>query len=118
MSTRPYKDEFRIHPSEREALPEYLIEHVDRLHAELSNGSQWSCELEIAQEPHHYSIRLSSSRLTISTSLNGETDTVSIDADDFDERGGIGDILMSMVEGGALPADLDPHDLSISEGLI
>ena len=116
MSTRPYKDEFLIHPTEREVLPRYLLDPIDRLHTHLSVGDPWSCDISINQNPHLYAVRISPSTLTVSTSLNGETDTVVHNPAEFDRRGGIGDRLRTMSEAGALPPNAEPSDISTNEG--
>lgn len=116
MSTRPYQDEFSIHLSNRPLLPSYLIDPIDRMHRCLSAGQQWSCELTITQQPHLYTVRISPETLTVSTSLNGETDTVVQGLPEFDIRGGIGDILLTMIKDGALPSDAAPGEISLSEG--
>lgn len=116
MSTQPYNDEFHIHPSERPLLPSYLIDPIDRMHSFLSAGQPWSCDLSINQQPHLYALRISPTTLTVSTSLNGETDTVVQDPAEFDLHGGIGDILLTMIEAGALPASAAPQEITMNEG--
>lgn len=115
MSTYAYHDEYRIHPSDRDTLPEYMAAAIDRHHAALVARRPSTIEIEITQDPHHYSVSLSDDRLVISTSLNGETDTVTIDRVNFAQQGGIGDIILTMIEGGALPQNAAPHEMSSDE---
>lgn len=116
MSTRPYQDEFNIHLSDRPSFPSYLIDPIDRMHRCLLAGQKWSCELTITQQPHLYTVRISPETLTVSTALNGETDTVVQNLHEFDLRGGIGDILLTMIKDGALPANAASDEISLDEG--
>jgi hypothetical protein len=112
MSTYPYQDEYRIHPSDRDMLPGYMVAAIDRHHAALVACRPSTIEIEITQDPQHYSVSLSADRLVISTSLNGETDTVTIDRFSFEARGGIGDIILTLIEGGALPKKVEPTEMT------
>ena len=110
-----YNNEYRLHPSSSESLPEYVRQLVMKMHENRQDGALWACEAIIEQEPHRYSIMLDYTAITVANSLNGETDTVRHAVTDFELHGGIGDLLATMVEAGSLPETVAEQEIQVTE---
>ncbi|WP_299592502.1 hypothetical protein [uncultured Tateyamaria sp.] len=97
-------------------LPQYLEELVQETHAGLLTDVAFTSVTEIDQGADFpkYRLMMDISGMTLSIRFNGEEEDTRRAMSDFERLGGIRDILSGIVQGGGLPAELDPEHVTTS----